>query len=79
MLLLSFAKLAVPVVALLVAAPLASAELRQGPTGVEYVKRFAPSPGVAGECYYTCPPTLGDLVLTNGETGTEFEVYTACD
>lgn len=81
MLLLSLAKLAASVVVLLVAAPLASAELRQGPTGVEYVKRFQPSTGVAGECYYTCPATTGSQrngMLVSPIVGEEQEDVTTC-
>lgn len=48
--------------AVLAAAPFAiafaSAELRQGPTGVEYVKRFEPSAGGVGDCFYNCPAVL---------------------
>ena len=45
MLLSSLADLAAPLAAFLATvAPLASSELRQGPTEIEYVKRFAASP-----------------------------------
>jgi hypothetical protein len=63
MLLLALAKLSAPVVAFLAIAPLASAELRQGPTGVEYVKRFQPS-SAANPCVYECPdytPTFDEV------------------
>lgn len=40
---------------LLSAASPAAAELRQGPTGVEYVRRFEPSPGPNGQtCTNQC-------------------------
>jgi hypothetical protein len=66
MLFFSLPELRIPIVALFAIAvvPLVSVELRQGPTGVEYVKRFAPSTGVAGECFYTCAPTYE----VNGQT-----------
>lgn len=38
--------------------PRASAELAQGPTGVEYVKRFTPSQCAGGSRTYTCPDYL---------------------
>lgn len=72
MLLQSPFKSAASVIALFVVAiPLALAELRQGPTGIEYVKRFLPSPGVGG-CYLECPATSpGGVPLINGVTGNE--------
>lgn len=36
----------------------ASAELQQSPTGVEYVKRFAPSSAANGGCPFVCPPSI---------------------
>ena len=40
---------------LLVTPQLTSAAIIQGPTGVEYARRFAASPGLPGaNCYYEC-------------------------
>lgn len=64
----SLANLAAPAVALLlaaVAAPLASAELQQGPTGIEYDKRFAASP-VGTNCRYSCPLMINGVPVSSG-------------
>lgn len=47
-------KLVALAASLLASMPLASADLRQGPTGIEHVKRFQPSTA-ANPCPYVCP------------------------
>lgn len=65
--------------------PLASAELYQGPTGVEYVKRFTPSAAAcaSGAAYYTCPlfqPNFGDAVaaISDSSSTVGSEILTDC-
>lgn len=64
-------KLAALAASLLAAAPFASAELRQGASGIEYVKRFQPSPAGTA-CIYKCPSIAGfvqiDALVTEAIT-----------
>jgi hypothetical protein len=74
----SFSKHALAVLALFSLFSSVHAALIQGPTGVEYVKRFQPSAGPG--CFYQCPAQIGSFVVLDPQ-GTEVQngIRTRCD
>lgn len=71
-------KHALAVLSLLSLTSSVDAGLIQGPTGVEYVKRFQPSAGPS--CFFQCPAAIGSFVVLNPQ-GTEVQngVRTQCE